>query len=83
MLSDTVTPANAMKRSTSDDVEDELHTMLISITNLSPSAYQVFNMLYAAIMANTSCLLPYRFYKLELNAICSAQGVVRAHLLLA
>lgn len=80
-MSDTVTTASGLKRA--EAAVDELHVMLIAITNLDPTAFAVYNTLQDAIKANSSCLLPYRFFSLDLNAICSAKGVVCLYLFIS
>jgi glycosyltransferase involved in cell wall biosynthesis len=70
MVSDMFTTVS--KRDVSST--DELHTSTITITSGNPPAATVYADLFSVLQSNASCILPYRFYTISLNAACTASG---------
>jgi len=74
MLSDAVSGGNNQLKRSGNDTILELHTSVISITSVNPSAADAFNLIYNVLRVNPSVILPYRFSDFLLNGVCTASG---------
>jgi hypothetical protein len=77
MLSDTAAGgSNQLKRDDSNTTELQLHTSVISITSISPSAADAFTIIYNVLTVDPDAILPYTFSSFVLNGVCATSGEV-------